>query len=478
MAGIDRLAGSGASLEQLGELEEIRAGVAPHEFESPVGVILAAGTGSRLGVGSKALARLAGITLLERAVATLRAIGIEEILVVVGHEKERLHEFVRERGLAVQLVENGDFGLGNGSSALVGARTAERRFLLAMVDHVVDPEALRRLLCSEAAFVLAVDSRPRACDLDEATKVRLQGPRVVAVGRELDVWEAVDAGLALCDAEVADVAERCLAAGEQSWNAVKRRWLGEGGEIEAVDLEGLFWIDVDTPADRRRAERTLVSLAARKQLDGPVSRLVNRRLSRSISLVALRAAVSPGAATVATFLFALAAAAVLALGVVWPAALVAGGILVQLASIIDGVDGEIARASLRSSPFGGFLDSVLDRAADTAVLAALAVAAGLDATTWALLAVALFGSLMTPYVKAAYEAAYRRPLPRPISPINAGRDVRLLVVWPLGSRAPALLGPPRARDLDERRGRAALRPRRPSALDRHECPFRRAADTE
>ena len=98
-----------------------------------------------------------------------------------------------------------------------------------------------------------------------------------------------------------------------------------------------------------------------------------------------------------------------------------------VASILDGVDGEIARASLRSSPFGGFLDSVLDRAADAAVLAALAVAAGLDATTWALLAAALFGSLMTPYVKAAYEAAYRRPLPRPISPINAGRDVRLLV---------------------------------------------------
>jgi hypothetical protein len=30
-------------------------------------------------------------------------------------------------------------------------------------------------------------------------------------------------------------------------------------------------------------------------------------------------------------------------------------------------------------------------------------------------------------VKAAYEAAYRRPPPRPLSPINAGRDVRLLV---------------------------------------------------
>jgi 1L-myo-inositol 1-phosphate cytidylyltransferase / CDP-L-myo-inositol myo-inositolphosphotransferase len=423
MARIEHLA-EGA---RLGEFQEIWVGVAPPGVESPVGVILAAGTGSRLGVGSKALARVAGVTLLERAACTLRAVGIEEILVVVGHEKERVREFVRERGLGVQLVENGDFGLGNGSSALVGSRAAGRRFLLAMVDHVVNPEALRRLLRSEEAFALAVDSRPRFCDLDEATKVRLHGRRVVAVTRELEVWDAVDAGLALCDAEVAEVAERCLAAGEQSWNAVKRRWLVEGGEIAAVDLEGLFWIDVDTPADRRRAERALVSQAARKPLDGPVSRLVNRRLSRPISLVLLRARVSPGAATVGSFLFALASAAVLALGVVWAAALVLGGILVQLASVLDGVDGEIARASLRESPLGGFLDSVLDRVADAAVLGALAVAAGLDETTWPLLAAALFGSLMTPYVKAAYEAAHRRALPRPISPINAGRDVRLLV---------------------------------------------------
>src|SRR3954452_19766893 len=87
---------------RLGDLEERRPGFVAPEFESPVAVILAAGTGSRLGVGSKALARLAGITLLERAVATLRAVGIKEVLVVVGYEKERLREFVCERGLDIQ----------------------------------------------------------------------------------------------------------------------------------------------------------------------------------------------------------------------------------------------------------------------------------------------------------------------------------------------------------------------------------------
>ena len=409
--------------------------------------------------------RLAGITLLERAVATLRAVGIKEILVVVGYEKERLREFVCERGLDIQLVENGDFGLGNGSSALVGARAAERRFLIAMVDHVVDPEALRRLLRSEAAFALAVDSRPHVCDVDEATKVRLQGPRRVAVRRELDVWEAVDAGLALCDAEVAGVAERCLAAGEHSWNAVKRRWLGEGGEIEAVDLEGLFWIDVDRPADRRRAERTLVSWPPVNRSTGPYPASSTVALSWPISLLLLRAGVSPGAATVATFLFALAAAAVLALGVVWQAALVLGGILVQLASILDGVDGEIARASLHSSPFRGL--PRLGARAGRLQRHRSRRAGGRRRPGRNDLGPPGGRALRLPH-DAVCEGGLRGGLPPPPAAPDLGvqRGPRCPPPrrLPLGRRAPALLGPRRARDLGERRGRAALRRRRAGAL--------------
>jgi choline kinase len=55
-------------------------------------------------------------------------------------------------------VENDEFGLGNGSSLLMGGRAAAGRFLVAMVDHVIDGEAVTRLLASRAAFALAVDS--------------------------------------------------------------------------------------------------------------------------------------------------------------------------------------------------------------------------------------------------------------------------------------------------------------------------------
>ena len=240
-----------------------------------------------------------------------------------------------------------------------------------------------KLVACQARFAVAVDTEPRYCDVAEATKVRLDGRRVVELGRGLERFDAVDAGMFVCDTDLLQVAERSLADGGGSWNAVRRRCIAEGHEVEAVDLQGAFWIDVDTAREARRAERLLVERAATKRADGPVARHLNRRLSRPLSLLLVRLGVSPTAVTVASFLLTLAAAGALALGSLWPLALIAGGVLVQLASVSDGVDGEIARASLRASPYGGFLDSVLDRAGDAAVLVGLAVAAGLDTASYA-----------------------------------------------------------------------------------------------
>src|SRR5918996_263655 len=382
---------------------------------APVGVVLAAGSGLRLARDSKPLARVAGVTLLERAVWALRRAGVERVVAVVGHRGEEVRRFVADRALPVELVENPEYVRGNGSSALVGGRAAGGRFVLMMVDHVVEPEAIARLLGREEPFVAAVDTAPAYCDREEATKVRLVGDHVVAVSRSLDGYEAVDAGLFACGPVVLAAAERALEEGAVSWNDVKRRYLGGGGTIRAVDLCGAFWIDVDTPADLRRAERLLVRRAAAKPSDGVVSRRLNRPLSRSLSLL-----------LVLTFLLTLGAAGLLALGRMSALVLVAAGVFVQLCSILDGVDGEVARASLRASPRGGFLDSILDRLGDAALLIGLALAAGPDTATWSALVAALFGSLAVPYVKASYEATFTSPMPA--ARCSFGRDTRMLLV--------------------------------------------------
>ena len=85
-------------------------------------VILAAGEGSRLGRPSKPLTRVAGVTLLERAVSAARGAGIGRVVVVIGHAKEDVARFATERGLDVEIIENDGFSAGNGSSAGVGGQ--------------------------------------------------------------------------------------------------------------------------------------------------------------------------------------------------------------------------------------------------------------------------------------------------------------------------------------------------------------------
>ncbi len=122
------------------------------------------------------------------------------------------------------------------------------------------------------------------------------------------------------------------------------------------------------PVDSR-AHWALVRTSGKSQ-DGLVSRLLNRRISRPISGLLLRLPrIRPGHATVLT------AATALAMGVALftgsQAGLIAGALLFQAASVIDGVDGEIARLTFRTSARGATLDSAIDVATNVLFLIGL-----------------------------------------------------------------------------------------------------------
>lgn len=99
--------------------------------------------------------------------------------------------------------------------------------------------------------------------------------------------------------------------------------------------------------------------ATGKPSDGLVSRYLNRPISRSISKLLLKIpGVTPLHATgLAAFTAVLMAVCLLFGG---EYGLIAGALLFHAASVIDGVDGEIARATKRSSEFGAKLDTIID----------------------------------------------------------------------------------------------------------------------
>lgn len=188
------------------------------------------------------------------------------------------------------------------------------------------------------------------------------------------IWVALPAGETLPAAAMADI-ER----------------LAGTAAVEIVDADSLPAEALDAPVAAHVALTTSgVLKATGKAGDGPVSRWLNRPVSRQISAALLR---WPGLRPIhATFGTALIAAVMFAFLVGGGAAgLVVGGLLFHAASVFDGVDGEVARATFRTSAAGAAIDTVVDMATNllfvvglTANLAVRGVPNALVAGGWGL----------------------------------------------------------------------------------------------
>lgn len=138
-------------------------------------------------------------------------------------------------------------------------------------------------------------------------------------------------------------------------------------------------VELELPGDRfdRPGAAAEILESSGKPGDGPVSRWLNRPVSRRISAVLLRmSAIRPIHATAVTALIAAAMFGALVWG--GAAGLLAGAILYQAASILDGVDGEIARATYRVSRSGAAIDTAVDAATNIAFILGLAINLGLE----------------------------------------------------------------------------------------------------
>jgi phosphatidylglycerophosphate synthase len=152
------------------------------------------------------------------------------------------------------------------------------------------------------------------------------------------------------------------------------------------------------PGEARRAGRELVL------------ELVFRRLSNLLVPVLRRLGVSPPVVVLANAATGLAAAGALASG-----ALVAAAVLLQLKSLLDNTDGQLARATGRVTLAGRYLDTIADLVVNAALFAALGYVTGKP-----LLALAGFVALTL--VLAAdfnatelYREAHAAPTPQPPS---------------------------------------------------------------
>ena len=131
----------------------------------------------------------------------------------------------------------------------------------------------------------------------------------------------------------------------------------------------------------RRVERRLV-WSLRKSADGIASKLLNRRISLPFTWLLMRTRALPNHVTIVALICAAAGGVVIAQG--GYAAGAAGMLLVELGSIVDGIDGELARLKFLFSRTGQWLDTVVDDVANVIYSGGIMLNLHAAGVTWAL----------------------------------------------------------------------------------------------
>jgi choline kinase len=228
-------------------------------------VILAAGNGDRFQgntTHSKLLAVLAGMPLINRTLLTAARAGVRLIDVIVGYEADAVRAAVEAgapRGVDVRFHHNARWHEENGVSALVARPHVDgERFALLMGDHIFDWRVLQNLLdtaVEPGESLLAIDrGAVTSVRAAEATKVRLDGDRITAIGKDLALFDALDTGVFVFSAPIFAALEESGAAGDTSLSGGVRR-LAAGGLMRGIDTAGSAWCDIDTVEDLKEAVR-------------------------------------------------------------------------------------------------------------------------------------------------------------------------------------------------------------------------------
>lgn len=312
-------------------------------------LVLAAGQGNRMeGKTPKQLQRVAGLTLLERVLYSLRDAGLVEVHIVVGYEGEQVQQQIGTRfaGLRIQYIHAEYWPRGNLYSFLAARGFSEQDFILCMGDHIFDPEIVRKLQSIDlnGALVLAVD---RVQHDPDDTLVLEQDGQILDIGKNISEWNSVDTGLFKCSPEIFRYAVTAAEAGEAELaECVKLAAAAE--EAQILDVSGHYWVDVDTKRDVKRAKQILARQTQKgRGASDFIAHYLNRPIENALVSRLSDTRVTPNMVTVASNILAYLVAVMFLLGYLLPASL-----LTFVVGIVDGVDGKLARIRRRTTRLG------------------------------------------------------------------------------------------------------------------------------
>ncbi|NKB68825.1 MAG: hypothetical protein GKR89_17305 [Candidatus Latescibacteria bacterium] len=299
--------------------------------------------------------RVAGISLLDRAVRTMQRVGLKHILVLLpATARPTLDRFTR--GLPVEV----EFATWGAVPPPLGAGN----FLLLMGDHVHHHSSLSAFVDAGLGDRSLVYQTSQPPEQDEAFY------QVEAATGALQPGQTPEAptstGAFLCAAGLFTSAELSTSA-HSPWSFLQQL---AGSQEPALEPAPPLWRRVSNRRGARAAKKMLFGQVT-KPTSGFVSRHLNARLSIPTSKLLIGTGISPHLVTVFLVLpTGLLAAYLVTFADHYPT-LALSGLLWHLAAVFDRCDGEIARVKLCETKFGAWFDTVTDN------LAYLAAGAGI-----------------------------------------------------------------------------------------------------
>lgn len=225
-------------------------------------IILAAGKGKRLdeirGNDPKCLIEIGGVSLIERQIQTLRSVGIDDIAVVVGFAAEH----VRERcGPDLTYVENTQHAETNSLYSLWLARDLlTDGFVVLNADVFFHSQLLADLISAQHENALLISYEAAAPLGDEEMKVKVRKGLVVDMSKQMDPADAdgenvgiVKFGPAGAPLLIEQMDALVSTGNLKEWAPRAFREFTAVGQLHAISTRGYPWIEIDFPADYRRA---------------------------------------------------------------------------------------------------------------------------------------------------------------------------------------------------------------------------------
>jgi 1L-myo-inositol 1-phosphate cytidylyltransferase len=223
-----------------------------------------AGTGSRLRGSADTIAKplipIAGRPLISYAIESFDRVGVKTVYAVVGPNGDELAAAVAPllpSRMQFRAISNSNWQKQNGVSLLSAAGKVSAPFFLAMGDHLFESSILDQLIANAdlTRLNLAIDKKIGSIfDLDDAMKVQMKDNIIVAIGKNVPSYNAIDTGIFVCPEIIFDYLRRALKDDDCSL-ADGVRLMAADGKALAIDIGEAWWQDVDTPEMLGRAEQ-------------------------------------------------------------------------------------------------------------------------------------------------------------------------------------------------------------------------------